>query len=191
MLQFNLISSPQINELLESKGLYVEHVLTRFPNFHKEVQAKIEGRNLQEQTKYMNIAKAGEAAVESELKKIVQEGKSLVDIKLMKGTNYMTRKSAEMQAYEKIKKSEADKIVKLAEAEKTKKINDSYQGTGSERLVGMEMADVLKGLDAIIIQAGGEKGFNPLDLEAGAKEVPEMEISKAFQLQQKPEGNAK
>src|SRR3989344_1266467 len=94
------------NELLESKGLYVEHVLTRFPNFHKEVQAKIEGRNLQEQTKYMNIAKAGEAAVESELKKIVQEGKSLVDIKLMKGTNYMTRKSAEMQAYEKIKKSE-------------------------------------------------------------------------------------
>ncbi len=45
------------------------------------------------------------------------------------------------------------------------------QGTGSERLVGLEWAKVLSGLDTIVLQSGGPNGFNPLDVEALMKQL--------------------
>ena len=162
-----------LNGLLLEKGIRVEHVLVRYPKYHPDVQARIEGRNLQEQTRFANIAKAAEAAADSQLKRIVEEGKAAVTIRLTNGLNYVTRKRAEMEAYERIKKSGANKLTKLAEAEKTRLVNESYQGIGSDRLVGIEMADVLKGLDTIIVPAGGENGFNPLDMPS---------MLKAFQI---------
>ena len=41
----------------------------------------------------------------------------------------------------------------------------AYQGLGSENLVGLKMADVLRGLDTVVVPAGGKSGVNPLDLE--------------------------
>ena len=155
-----------LNNLLREKGIAVEHVLVRYPKYHPDVQARIEGRNLQEQTRHANMAKAKEAAADAELKRVVEEGKALVSIKLTNGTVYAARRRAEMQSYERIKKSEADKLNKLAEAAKSKLINEAYQGPGADRLVGMEMADILKGLETILVPAGGEKGFNPLDMES-------------------------
>ena len=50
-------------------------------------------------------------------------------------------------------------------------INEAYQGAGAERLVGLEWAKVLAGLDTIVLETGGPNGFNPLDVTAVMKQL--------------------
>jgi hypothetical protein len=89
----------------------------------------------------------------------------------MEGSNYITRLSAEMDSYRRKKASEGNRVLALADAEKQRMINDSYQGPGSDRLVGLEWAKVMNGLDTIILESGGPKGFNPLDLDSLMKQL--------------------
>ena len=60
--------------------------------------------------------------------------------------------------------AEADLLVKLAEAEKIRLKNEALQGKGAERMVGLKMADVYKGIDVVILPSDGPSGVNPLDL---------------------------
>jgi SPFH domain/Band 7 family protein len=48
----------RFNEFLGPRGLRVKHVLIRYPQYHEAVQARIEARNIQEQTKQNNIEEA-------------------------------------------------------------------------------------------------------------------------------------
>jgi hypothetical protein len=50
-------------------------------------------------------------------------------------------------------------------------VNNAYQGEGAERLVGLQWAKVLSGLDTIVLESGGPKGFNPLDLDTLLKQL--------------------
>jgi len=61
--------------------------------------------------------------------------------------------------------AEAGLMVKLAEAERVKLKNEALEGEGAERMVGLKMADVYKGLDTIILSSDGPKGVNPLSLD--------------------------
>ena len=103
------------------------------------------------------------------LKKIEQEGKVTVAVEMENGKAYMTRKIAEKDLYVRKKKAEANLLVKLAEAEKSRLKNESLKGKGAERMVGLRMADVLKGLDIIILPSDGPSGVNPLDLDKALK----------------------
>ena len=47
------------------------------------------------------------------------------------------------------KHAEADLLVKLAEAKRTQLRNDAFQGAGSDRMVGLKMAEVYKGLGLV------------------------------------------
>ena len=67
------------------------------------------------------------------------------------------------------KKADADLLVKLAEAEKVRLKNEALKGIGSERMVGLKMADVYKGLDLIVLPSDGQAGVNPLDLDNALK----------------------
>jgi len=161
----------KFNEFLMPRGLKVEHVLIRYPQYHEAVQARIEARNIQEQTKLKNTEEAKLAQAQADLKEVTMQGEASMAIKLMEGSNYVTRLAAQMEAYERIKQSDANRVTALAEAEKQKLINESYEGTGAERLVGLQWAKVLNGLDTIVLQSGGEGGFNPLDLEKLMKQL--------------------
>jgi hypothetical protein len=89
----------------------------------------------------------------------------------MEGSNYVTRITAQMDSYRRKKASEGNKIIALAEAERQRMINDSYQGAGADKLVGLEWAKVLSGLDTIVLESGGPNGFNPLDLDSLMKQL--------------------
>ena len=58
---------------------------------------------------------------------------------------YITTKDAERDLYVRKKHAEADLLVKLAEAKKTQLRNDALQGAGSDRMVGLKMAEVMQG----------------------------------------------
>jgi len=164
-------SRDRFNDLLIPNGLRVEHVLIRYPQYHEAVQARIEARNIQEQTKQKNVQEAILAQALGAFKEVEQQGLADLSIKLMEGSNYVTRINAQMDAYRRKKASEGNKIIALAEAERQRMINDAYQGAGADRLVGLEWAKVLSGLDTIILESGGANGFNPLDLDSLMKQL--------------------
>jgi len=161
----------RFNEFVSPKGLKIEYVLIRYPQYHEAVQARIEARNIQEQTKQKNIMEASLAQALGSLKEVEKQGEATLSIKLMEGSNYVTRLSAQMDSYRRKRASEANKIIAVAEAEKQKMINDAYQGAGSERLVGLQWARVLSGLDTIVLESGGPNGFNPLDINSLMKQL--------------------
>src|SRR5258708_2973606 len=161
----------KFNEFLMPRGLQVDHVLIRYPRYHEAVQSRIEARNIQEQTKQKNIEEAKLAQALADLKEVEKQGEASLSIKLMEGSNYVTRVTANMDSYRRIKASEGNRVIALAEAEKQRMINEAYQGLGAERLVGLEWAKVLSGLDTIVLESGGPNGFNPLDLDALMKQL--------------------
>ena len=163
-VQKTLEAQHRLNEELNSKGIRVEHVLVRYFRYSQEIQKNIEEKKLKDQLVFTNQAAARAATEEAELKKIIQEGRVVVDVELEMGQAYVTRKLAEKDLYVRQKKAEADLLVKLAEAEKVRLKNDALKGVGSERMVGLKMADTYKGLDLIILPSDGPAGVNPLDL---------------------------
>jgi regulator of protease activity HflC (stomatin/prohibitin superfamily) len=158
-----------LNAELNSKGIRVDHVLVRYFVYSQEIQKNIEEKKLQDQMVFTNQAAARAATEEAQLKKIVQEGRVLAEVEIEQGKAYVTRKLAEKDLYVRSKKAEADLLVKLAEAEKVRLKNDALKGVGSERMVGLKMADVYRGLDLIVLPSDGQAGVNPLDLDKALK----------------------
>jgi len=155
----------RLNEELNNKGILVEQVLVRYFRYSQEIQKNIEEKKLKDQLVFTNQAAARAATEEAQLKKIVQEGRVFVEVEMEKGRAYVTRKLAEKDLYVRTKKAEANLLVKLADAEKVRLKNEALKGVGSERMVGLRMADVYKGLDLIILPSDGSAGVNPLDLD--------------------------
>ena len=79
--------------------------------------------------------------------------------------------TAQLRSYRRKRASEANRVLAVADAEKQRMINQAYQGAGAERLVGLQWARVLSGLDTIVLESGGPNGFNPLDLETLMKQL--------------------
>ena len=154
----------RLNEELNSKGIHVEQVLVRYFRYSPEIQKNIEEKKLKDQLVFTNQAAARAATEEAQLKKIIQEGRVSVDVEMEKGRAYVTRKLAEKDLYVRTMKAEANLLVKLADAEKVRLKNDALKGVGSERMVGLKMADVYRGLDLIVLPSDGTAGVNPLDL---------------------------
>ena len=158
-----------LNHELEPKGLKVESVLVRYFTYSEEIQKNIEEKKLKDQLVFKNQAEARAAIEEAKLKKIEQEGKVIVAVEFEKGKAYVTRKIAEKDLYVRTKKAEADLLVKLAEAEKTRLRNEALKGLGSERMVGLKMAEAYQGLEIIVLPSDGPNGVNPLDLDNALK----------------------
>jgi regulator of protease activity HflC (stomatin/prohibitin superfamily) len=158
-----------LNRELAPKGIHVEHVLVRYFRYSQEIQKNIEEKKLKDQLVFTNQAAGRAAREEAELKKIVQEGRVSVDVELEQGQAYVTRKIAEKDLYVRTKKADANLLVKLAEAEKVRLKNDALKGIGAERMVGLKMAAVYRGLDLIVLPSDGQAGVNPLDLDNALK----------------------
>ncbi len=159
-----LAAKQELNEELKDKGIVVEYVLVRYFQYSDEIQKNIEEKKLKDQLVFKNQAEARAAIEGAKLTKIEQEGKVRVSVELEKGKAYVTRKQAEKDLYYRKKMAEADLLVKLAEAEKIHLKNEALLGKGAERMVGLKMAEVYKGIDVVILPSDGPSGVNPLDL---------------------------
>lgn len=164
-----LAAKEMLNGLLMDKGLRVEYVLVRYFKYSDEIQKNIEEMKLKDQLVFKNQAEAKAAIEQAKLKQIEQEGIMLLEVEHEKGRAYVTRKKAEKDLYFRKKKAEATLLVKLAEAEKVRLKNDALKGVGAERMIGLKMADVFKGLDIVILPSDGSSGMNPFDLNGTLK----------------------
>jgi regulator of protease activity HflC (stomatin/prohibitin superfamily) len=159
------LAKEMLNRELNPKGMNVENILVRYFVYSAEIQRNIEEKKLKDQLVFKNQAEARAATEEATLKKIIQEGEAAVGVELEKGKAYATRKRAEKDLYVRKKRAEADLMVQLAEAEKVRLKNEALSGAGAERMVGLQMAEVFRGLDVIILPSDGPEGINPLDMD--------------------------
>jgi hypothetical protein len=139
-------------------------VLVRYFTYSEEIQKNIEAKKLQDQLVFKNQAERRAAEEGAKLQKVVSEGEAFVQVKLQEGEAYQVTRLAERDLYVRTKHANGDLLVKLADARKTELKNAALRGAGSERMVGLKMAEVYEGLEAIILSSDGPGGVNPLDL---------------------------
>ncbi|MCK4666154.1 SPFH domain-containing protein, partial [Candidatus Dependentiae bacterium] len=99
----------------------------------------------------------------------IEEGEANVKVKLEEGKAYVMKRRAEKDLYVRTKYANANLLIKLAEAKKTDMINSAYRVRGTEKLVGLRMAEILDGIELIILPSDGKYGFNPLDIDKDLK----------------------
>lgn len=158
-----------LNEEMMTKGIRVEHVLVRYFQYSEEIQRNIEEKKLQDQLVFRNISEGRAATEAAKIKKIQQEGEANVLVTLQEGEAYKVTKDAERDLYVRTKTAEADLLVQLAEATKSQLENEAMRALGADKAVALEMAEVLAGLDMVILPVGGDNGMNPLDLSSLTK----------------------
>jgi regulator of protease activity HflC (stomatin/prohibitin superfamily) len=149
---------------LREKGVEVLQVLIRRYTYDQRYQAAIEQRKIQDQTVYKNEAEAKAASAAAAKNKIVAEGAAAVQVELARGEAEVKKLEAQADLYRRTKAAEGDLLVKLAEAQGTELENQALRGVGSENMVGLRMAEALKGTRVIVLPSDGEGGMNPLDL---------------------------
>jgi regulator of protease activity HflC (stomatin/prohibitin superfamily) len=150
---------------LRDKGIEVLQVLIRRYSYDQRYQQAIEQRKIQDQSVYKNEAEAKSATAAAAKNKIIAEGAAAVQVELARGEAEVKKLEADADLYRRKKAAEGDLLVKLAEAQGTELENQALRGVGSENMVGMRMADALKGTRIIVLPTDGEGGMNPLDLK--------------------------
>ena len=158
-----------LNTEMQSKGIEVEHVLVRYFEYSPEIQRNIEEKKLQDQLVFKNQSEGRAATELAQVKKITEEGEANMLITLQEGEAYKVTKEAEQDLYVRKMTAEADLLVQLAEVKRTKLLNEAMRSIGADKAVALEMAEVLEGLEVVIIPTGGAGGMNPLDLDSVTK----------------------
>ena len=150
---------------LKDKGIEVLQVLIRRYTYDQRYQQAIEQRKIQDQSVYKNEAEAKSATAAAAKNKIVAEGAAAVQVELTRGEAEVKKLEADADLYRRKKAADGGLLVKLAEAQGTELENQALRGVGSENMVGLRMAEALKGTQIIVLPTDGEGGMNPLDLK--------------------------
>ena len=150
---------------LRDKGIEVLQILIRRYTYDQRYQQAIEQRKIQDQTVYKNEAEAKSATAAAAKNKIIAEGAAAVQVELTRGEAEVKKLEAEADLYRRKRAADGDLLVKLAEAQGTEMENQALRGLGSENMVGLRMAEALKGTKVIVLPTDGEGGMNPLDLK--------------------------
>ena len=158
-----------LTEELSPKGIRVTHVLVRQYRYDQRYQAAIESRKIQDQTVFKNRAEAAAAQEEAKMNTIVAEGAAAVQTELARGDAEVRKILSAADLYKRTKDAEGRLKVELARAQGTDLENKALRAAGSENLVGLKMAEVLQGVEVVILPSDGEGGTNPLDLNAMLK----------------------
>ena len=115
---------------------------------------------------FKNRAEAVAASQEAEKDRVLAEGQATIEVERERGRSDIKRIEAEAESYSRRRIAEAELLVALAEAEGTRLENAALQAAGSSNLVGLEMAEVMKGAQIIVVPTDGAGAVNPLDLES-------------------------
>ncbi len=150
---------------LKDKGIEVVQVLVRRYTYDQRYQQAIEQRKIQDQTVFKNEAEAKAATANAAKNKIVAEGAAAVQVELARGDAEVKKLEGDADLYRRQKAAAGDLLVKLAEAQGTELENQALRGVGSENMVGLRMAEALRGTRVIVLPTDGEGAMNPLDLK--------------------------
>lgn len=153
-------------EELKRYGIQIDAVLVRRYIYDERYQQLIEGRKIKDQTVFLRQAEAKAAIEQRKRDTAVAEGAAQTEIELERGRAEVQKLNAQADLYRRKKAAEGKLLVELAEAKGTLLENTALTGAGGENLVGLKMADVLKGVKVLVLPSDGTNGTNPLDVGA-------------------------
>jgi len=159
----------ELNAELVPNGVRVTHIFLRRYEYDARYQAAIEQRKIQDQTVFKNIAEAELAGATAERDRVLALGQAAIRVELARGEAEKKKLDAEADLYSRRQRAAGNLAVSLAEAEGTRLENEALRGVGAENLVGLRMAEVLRGTKIIVVPTDGENGVNPLDLRSALK----------------------
>ncbi len=90
-------------------------------------------------------------------------------VEISRGDAEVKKLAAQADLYQRTKAADGDLLVKLAEAQGTESENEALRAAGAENLVGLRMAEALRGTELIVLPSDGDTGVNPLDLKTMLK----------------------
>jgi regulator of protease activity HflC (stomatin/prohibitin superfamily) len=151
---------------LSPYGIQIEAVLVRRFVYDDKYQQLIEGRKIKDQTVFLRQAEAKAAIEQRKRDTIVAQGKAAQETELSRGRAEVEKLRAQADLYERRRASEGKLLVELADAKGTALENAALQGAGSENLVGLKMAESLRGVRVLVLPSDGKDGTNPLDVGA-------------------------
>ena len=150
---------------LQPYGIAVDAVLVRRYVYDQRYQELIEGRKIKDQTVFLRQAEAKSAIEQRKRDTAIAEGTATTNIELSRGEAEVRKLKSQAELYRRKRAAEGKLLVELAEAKGTQLENNALQGTGSENIVGLKMAEVLRGVRVLVLSSDGKDGFNPLDLQ--------------------------
>jgi len=145
-------------------GIQIDAILVRRYIYDSKYQQLIEGRKIKDQTVFLRQAEAKAAIEQRKRDTIVAEGKAAQETELSRGRAEVEKLRAKADLYERRRAAEGRLLVELAEAKGTGLENTALQGAGSENLVGLKMAEALRGVRVLVLPSDGKEGTNPLDV---------------------------
>lgn len=154
-----------LTDEVKDAGIEIWHLMVRHYTYDQRYQDAIEQRKIQDQTVFKNRAEAVSASREAEKNRVKAEGQARIDVEKERGRADVTKIRSDAELYSRQKISEAELLVSLAEAEGTRLENSALQASGAANIVGLEMAEVLKGSAVIVVPTDGANGVNPLNLD--------------------------
>lgn len=163
------IALEELNAELLPSGIRATQVFVRRYVYDDRYQHAIEQRKIQDQSVFKNKAEADMATANAEKDRIVAVGEANVKVELARGEAEKRKIMAEAELYERKQQAQGNLQIKLAEATGTKLENEALRGLGAENMVGLKMADVLRGAQLIVVPTDGPSGVNPLDLQSAIK----------------------
>jgi regulator of protease activity HflC (stomatin/prohibitin superfamily) len=155
-----------LKEEVEGAGLAIWAVMVRHYTYDQRYQEAIEQRKIQDQMVFKNRAEAIAASREAEKNRVLAEGQATVEVERERGRGEVTRIEADADLYYRQKVAEGDLLVALADAEGTRLENNALQAGGASNMVGLKMAEVMRGAQIIVVPTDGAGATNPLDLQS-------------------------
>lgn len=155
-----------LNTKLNKSGVEIVDVLVNSYYFTKDFEKRISQRKIADQEKFVNIAAARSNKELGKLNKIEQQNKYLFETEKQKGVQESQVIFAKAERYKVEKHAEGNLAVKKAEAEGQRLLNAAYRKAGAGNVLGLKMAELLKGIDEIVIPVGGDNSWNPTELES-------------------------
>ncbi len=161
-IQKTQLAFQQLQDEFEEKGLELVKILLRKISYDAAYQTLIEQRKIQDQTVLKNQAESAAAKEEARKREIISTGQAAVQVELERGQREVAQILADANLYRRNKNAEGYLLVQTAKAQGTLLENKALEGAGASGLVGLKMADVLKGIKVIVIPSDGTQGTNPL-----------------------------
>ncbi len=170
-LPYTVEAKNDLNKELNPMGIEVGEVLIRWFRYMPEYEKKISAKVLQRQLEIANKQQALAEEIRAEVRKITAEGKAAVEVERNRADKEKRVIYAEAGLYVRQKKAAGELLKKEAQAKGQELVNKAYEGPGSERIVGIEMAKKAGAIERIYMTSCRDGGINPLDISDMVKKL--------------------
>lgn len=156
----------ELTEDLKDWGIEVWGVLIRDYTYDSRYQNQIEAKKIEDQRLLTNEANTKRETREAEKSRRVAGLQRTIEELRGQGDLEIRKIKADGELYSRKQVAEGDRAFALAEADATKLERQALEQSGAANIVGLEMAEAMKGTEVIIISTTGKSGVNPLDLDS-------------------------